>query len=70
MLTEKKFKADNEKVNFPTQFYQASISKGYGATESREVSFKRNIFFSRFNVIDKSDILNILKYLMVKNNIR
>ena len=50
-----KFKADNENVNFPTQFCLGSISDGSGATDSRNVY---------------SDILNIHKYLRVKNNIK
>ena len=33
-----KFKADNENVNFPTQFYLGSISNEFSATGSREVS--------------------------------
>ena len=33
-----KFKADNENVNFLTQFYLGSISKEFSATGSREVS--------------------------------
>ena len=49
-----------------------SISNGFRATESREVSLIENIY--NFSVdhssIDKSDILNIHKYLMVKNNIK
>ena len=34
LLMEKKFKADNKNVNFPTQFCLGSISNGFGATES------------------------------------
>ena len=33
-----KFKADNSSVNFPTQFCLGSISNGFSATESREIS--------------------------------
>ena len=56
-------------VNFPTQFCLESISNGFGATNSREVSLKGNVYnFSvDYHAIDKSDILNIHKYLMVKN---
>ena len=32
------FKADNENINFPTWFFLESISNGFSATESREVS--------------------------------
>ena len=67
-----KFKADNKNVNFPTQFCLESISYGFGAAESREVSLNGNVYgFSvDYNSIDKSDILNIHKYLMTKNNIK
>ena len=67
-----KFKADNKNVNFPTQFCHESISYGSGAAESREVSLNGNVYgFSvDYNSIDKSDILNIHKYLMTKNNIK
>ena len=67
-----KCKADNKNFNFPTQFCLGSISNGFSATESREVSLNRNVYdFSiDYNSIDKSDILNILKYVMTKNNIK
>ena len=60
-----KFKAGNENVNYPTQFCLGSISNGFNPTESREVSLNRNVYdFSvDYNSIDKSDILNINKYL-------
>ena len=66
-----KFKAGNKNVNFPTQFCLGNISNGFSALESREVSLNGNIYdFSvDYNSIDKSDILNIHKYLMTKNNI-
>ena len=60
-----KFKADNKNVNFPTQFCLGSICNGFNATESREVSLNENVYS-----IDKSDILNIHQYLMIKNNIK
>ena len=65
-----KFKADNKNVNFPTQLCLGRISNGFSATESREVSFNRNVydFTVDHNSIDKSDILNTHKYLMAKNN--
>ena len=66
-----KFKADNKNVNFPTRFCLGSISNGLSNTESKEVSLNGNIYdFSvDYNSIDKSDILNIHKYLMTNNNI-
>ena len=54
-----KFKTDNKNINFPTQFCLRSISNGFSATESREVSLKENVYdFSvAYNSIAKSDIL-------------
>ena len=65
-----KFKVDN-KNNFPTQFFLASISNRFSAIESTEVSLNGNVYdFSvDYSSIDKSDISNIRKYLMPKNNI-
>ena len=67
-----KFKADNKYANFPTQFCLRSISNGFSATESREVSLNGNVYdFSvDCNSVDKPDILNNYKYLMPKNNIK
>ena len=67
-----KFKADNKNVNFPTQFCLGSISNGFSASESRAVSLNGNVydFSGDYNSIDKSDMLNIHKYLMTKNNIK
>ena len=50
--------ADNEKVNFLTQFFLGSISNGFSAHESREVFLNRNIYDLpvEYNSIDKSDI--------------
>ena len=43
---------------------------GFSATDSREVFLNGNVYdFSvNYNSIDKSDILNIQKYLMTKND--
>ena len=67
-----KFKDENKNVNFATQFCLGSISNGFSATESREVSLNGNVYnFSvDYNSVDKSDIINIHKYLMTKNNIK
>ena len=67
-----KFKADNKNVNLPTRLFLGSISDGFYATESREVSLNENVYdFSvDYNSIDKSDILNIHKYLMTKNYVK
>ena len=37
-----KFKAGDKNFNFQTQFCQGSISNGFSATESKEVSLNRN----------------------------
>ena len=65
-----KFKDDKKNVNFPTQFCLGSISNGFSATGSREVSLNGNVYdFSvNYNFIDKSDILNIHKYILTKHN--
>ena len=54
-----------------TQFCLGSISNGFGAIGSREVSLKGNVYdFSiYYDAIDKSGILNFNKY-SIKNNIR
>ena len=67
-----KFKADYKNVNFSTQLYLGSISSGFSAFNSREVSLNRNVhdFSVDFNSIDKSDLLNIHKYLTTNNNIK
>ena len=62
-------KVNHGNVNFLTQFCLGVISNKFGATESREVSLKRTDFSVDYNATDKSDILNIQKYLMVKNMI-
>ena len=66
-----KFKTDSKNGNFPTQFCLRSISNGFSAIESREVLLNGNVydFSGDYKSIDKSDILNIHKYLMTKNNI-
>ena len=58
-----KFKACNENFNFLTQFCLRSISNGFGALG--------NVYYFSvdYNLIDKPNILNIHKYLMIKNNV-
>ena len=67
-----KFKVDNKNVDFPTQFCLGITYDGLNATESREVFLNRNVydFPVSFSSINKSDILNIQKYLVIKNNIK
>ena len=66
-----KFKASNKNSNFPSQFCLGSISKKFDYVDSEQVSFKGNVYdFSvDSGAFDKSNILNIHKYLMIKNNI-
>ena len=67
-----KFKVGNKNVNFPTQVCLGSISNGFGATESIEVALKGSVydFPVSYYAVNKSNILNIHKYLMDKNNIK
>ena len=66
------FKVDNKNVNFPTQFCLGSISENFDYVESEEVSFKWSVydFLADYDVIDRFNILNIHKYLIVKKNIK
>ena len=52
--------------------YFESISNGFSVAESRVVFLHENVYdFSvDCNFIDKSDIINIHKYLMTKTNIK
>ena len=56
-----KFKANNKNINFPNEFCLGSISNGFSANESREVSLSGNV--NDFS-------LKIHKYLMTMNNIK
>ena len=66
-----KFKASTKSVSFPSQCSLGSIYNKFDYVESKEVSFKGNVYdFSLdYEAIDKSNILNIHKYLMIKNNV-
>ena len=68
---EKKFKckADNKHFNFRTQFYLGSISNGFNNTGSTEISLNGNVYYFSvdYSSIDKSEILNIPKYLKPVN---
>ena len=59
-------------LTFQLNYCLGSIANGLTNTESREVSLNGNMYdFSvDYNSIDKSDILNIRKYLMTINNIK
>ena len=54
------------------QFWLGSICNRFYATEFREVALGGNVsvFSVDYNAVDNSDILNIHKYLMFKNNIK
>ena len=66
------FKADNKNIKFPTQFCLGIISNGCAHIDSRDISLKKSVhdFSVDYNAINKSNILNICKYLKVKNNIK
>ena len=73
LLMEKKslnLKMTIKLLTFATQFCPGSTSNKFSATQSREASLNGNVYdFSLdYNCSDKSDILNIHKYLMIKNN--
>ena len=62
-----KFKADNKNVNFPTQFCLGSISNGFSATESREMSLDGNVYnqltgFKNFFVMPYEIVHDIVRY--------
>ena len=61
-------KNDNKKNKFPSQSCLGSISNGFTANESREVSLngKSYDFPIDYNHVDKSDMLNMHKHLMIK----
>ena len=63
-----KFKAGDKNVNLPSQLCLGRIFNGFTATESRELSLNGHVcgLLVNYNSIDKSDILNIHKYLMTK----
>ena len=65
------FKADNKNVNFLTQFWLESMTDRFSATDSKEESLNGDVhdFSVDYDSVDKSDILNIHKYLMAKNDI-
>ena len=67
-----KFKASHNNINFPTQFCLGNISDKFGYVEAEEVSLKIDVchFSIDYDVIDKSDILNIHNYLMIKNSMK
>ena len=66
-----KFKASNKSNNFPSHYCLGSISNEFDHADTKEISFKGNVYdFSvDYEAIDKSNILNIHKYLMIKNNL-
>ena len=67
-----KFKANNGNTNFPNRFCLRSISDEFHANESRQVSLEEIVcdFSVDSNAIDKSNILDVHKYLMVENNVK
>ena len=71
-LKSTNLKASNKNINFPSQFCLGSISNKFDYVDPEEVSLKVNVYdFSvDYYPIDKSDILNMHKYLMIRNNIK
>ena len=67
-----KFKASNKNNNFPPRFCFGSISNKFDYLASQEVSLKGNVYNypADYEAIEKPNILNIDKHLMIKNNIK
>ena len=65
-----KFKANIKNAKFPKQFFLGSISNKFGNTDSGETDSSGNVYnFSLgYSGINKSDILNFHKYLIIKSN--
>ena len=63
-----KFEANSKIVNRPTQFCLGTINNKFSYVDTKEISLKGNAydFLVAYNSIDKSDILNIHKYSVVK----
>ena len=66
-----KFESSNKNVNCISQFFLGSISNKFDYADSEEVCLKGNVYdvLVDCSSILKSDILNIHKDLMTKNNI-
>ena len=66
-----KFKANNGNVNITSQFCLGSISNEFDSSDLKEVYFRGNVFDISvdYTFLDKSKILNIHKYLMIKTSI-
>ena len=66
-----KFNARNENNNFPAQIYLENISNEFDRVGTEKVSFKGNAyaFLVDYDAIDKSNIFNIHKYLMIKSSV-
>ena len=61
----------NKNNNFPSQFCLRSISNKFDCSDANEVFLKVNVhdFSVDYGAINKSSILDINKYLIIKNNI-
>ena len=66
-----KFKGCNKNNNFPAQNCLENISNEFDRVDTEKVSSKGNVYdFSvDYDAIDKSNISNIHKYLMIKNSV-
>ena len=60
-----------KRSTFQLEFCLGSTSNKFDYVEPEEVSFKENVYdFSvYYDAIDKSDLLNLHKYLILKNDI-
>ena len=77
LFVGKKLKLILKIFKLPSHFCIGSISNEFYTNESKEVYFKGNVYGNFIGnhsvdskIINKSNTLNIHKYLMVKNNIK
>ena len=75
LLMEKKSLIRNliiKTLTFQLKFCLGTISNGFSTTKFREVSLRGNVYdFSvDYSSIDKSNILKVHKYLVVKYNLK
>ena len=66
-----KFNASNKNNSFAYRFFLGAISNEFTTLDLGEAFFVRNAYYFSvdYKSFNKSDILNIHKYLMIKNKI-
>ena len=66
-----KFKTSNKNGIFPSRFCLGSISNAFDSNYLNKVSLKGNVcdFSGNYAAIDKSNVLSLNNYLMIKDSI-